>query len=350
MAELDLVSYGRRGRHTPLHFSQAQIQQIVRTLRGDPEVLVKVSGGGRSWETVRAHLAYIDRAGGLEVHTDEGETLKGKDVADYLVHDWHLDVAKGQYRPRPTLTEKDRRPKQAHNIVFSMPAGTPPHKLLTATQKFAQEKFAPRNRYAMVLHTEQKHPHVHLVVKAVSEQGNRLCIRKPTLRQWREDFAEYLRELGVAANATPTQLRGKPKPRNHAGIYRALKRGMSTFMRRKAEAVALELRRGRLTPEPGKAKLIDTRQRVRADWTATAALLRAQGCESLAQDVEDYIRAMPPAPQRKSCWPNTFLPGLLLSACATLLRSSTRQISLGRTILYKTDGRALVACNAWAHR
>lgn len=308
--ELDLVSYGRRGRHAPLHFSQTQIEQIVRTLRGDPEVLVKVSGGGRSWETVRAHLAYIDRAGGLEVRTDEGERLKGKDVADYLVHDWHLDVAKGQYRGRPTLTEKDRRPKQAHNIVFSMPAGTPPHKLLAATQKFAREKFALRNRYAMVLHTEQKHPHVHLVVKAVSEQGDRLCIRKPTLRQWREDFAEYLRELGVPANATPTQLRGKLKARNHAGIYRALERGTSTFIRRKVEAVALELHRGQLTLEPGKAKLIDTRQRVRADWTATAALLRAQGCESLAQDVEHYIRAMPPAATEKELLAKHLLAGL----------------------------------------
>ena len=55
----------------------------------------------------------------------------------------------------------------------------------------------------MVLHTDQGHPHVHLVVKAVSEQGERLSIRKATLRQWREDFAGYLRELGVAANATP---------------------------------------------------------------------------------------------------------------------------------------------------
>ncbi len=79
-----------------------------------------------------------------------------------------------------------------HNLVFSMPKGTPPEKLLSATQKFAREKFALQHRYAMVLHTDQGHPHVHLVVKAVSEQGERLYIRKATLRAWREDFAQLL--------------------------------------------------------------------------------------------------------------------------------------------------------------
>ena len=314
VAELDLVSYGRRGRHTPLEFSHAQMEQIARTVRGDPEVLVKVSGGAKSCDAARAHLAYIDRSGKLEVHTDEGEALQGKGVAQYLVNDWHLDVGKGQYRP--TLAEKDRRPKQVHNIVFSMPAGTPPRKLLAATQKFAREKFALRNRYARVLHTDQKHPHVHLIVKAVSEQGERLCIRKPTLRQWREDFAQSLRELGVPANATPTQLRGKSKSRDHAGIFHALKRGMSTFVRRKVEAVAEELRCGQLTPEPGKAKLIGTRQRVRADWTATAALLQAQRRQSLARDVENYVRAMPPAATDKEL----LAKGLLAELAAQRVR------------------------------
>jgi hypothetical protein len=54
----------------------------------------------------------------------------------------------------------------------------------------------------MTLHTDQAHPHVHVVVKALSEQGGRLNIRKATLREWRRDFARYLRDLGIEANAT----------------------------------------------------------------------------------------------------------------------------------------------------
>ena len=299
LAELDLVSYGRRGRHTPLQFSPAQLEQIGRTVSGVPEVMIKVSGGGKSADAVQTHLSYIDRHGRLEVHTDEGEKLKDKGVADHLVDDWNLDAGKGQYRPGPKAGEKDRRPKQAHNIVFSMPAGTPPAKLLAATQKFAREKFALQHRYAMVLYTDQGHPHVHLVVKAQSEDGQRLYIRKATLREWREDFAGYLRELGVAANATPAALRGKPKDRKKDGIYRALKRGRSTFMRRKVERVAAELQRGRLAPEPEKARLLATRERVVEDWNATATLLRAQGQESLAQGVEAYARRMPAVATQK---------------------------------------------------
>ena len=45
----------------------------------------------------------------------------------------------------------------------------------------------------MVLHTDEGHPHVHLVVKAVSEQGERLYIRKATLRGWRPTCASRLR-------------------------------------------------------------------------------------------------------------------------------------------------------------
>ena len=293
LSELDLVSYGRRGRHTPLQFNPAQLEQIGRTVSGVPEVMVKVSGGGKSADAVQAHFAYIDRHGQLEVHTDEGQKLQGKEVADYLVDDWNLDAGKGQYRPGPKAGDKDHRPKQVHNIVFSMPAGTPPEKLLAATQKFAREKFALQHRYAMVLHTDQGHPHVHLVVKAQSEEGQRLYIRKATLREWREDFAGYLRELGVAANATTAALRGKPKDRKKDGIYRALKRGQSTFMRRKVERVADELQHGRLAPESGKAKVLATHNCIVEDWSATTAVLRAQGQDSLARGVEAYVRRMP---------------------------------------------------------
>jgi hypothetical protein len=293
MSELDLVSYGRRGPHTPLEFSRAQLDQIGRTVRGVPEVMVKVSGGGKSPAAVKAHISYIDRHGNLEVHTDRGEILQGRAVAEHLTGVWNLDVGRGQYRPEPKPGKTDRRPKQVHNLVFSMPKGTPPEKLRSATQKFAREKFALRHRYAMVLHTDQGHPHVHLVVKAVSEQGERLYIRKATLRAWREDFAGYLRELGVAANATPVQLRGRPKERMRDGIYRALKRGQSTFMRRKAEWVAKELLRGGLRAEPGKANLLATRERVVQDWSATAANLRDQGEPQLAREVEGFVRRMP---------------------------------------------------------
>jgi len=43
--------------------------------------------------------------------------------------------------------------------VLSMPAGTPPQKVLQAVKKFAREEFAHQHRYAMTLHAEEKKKH-----------------------------------------------------------------------------------------------------------------------------------------------------------------------------------------------
>jgi hypothetical protein len=149
--------------------------------------------------------------------------------------------------------------------MFSMPAGTPPDKVLGAVRNFAREEFALKHRYAMVLHTDEPHPHVHMVVKAVSEQGERLHIRMRMLREWRQGFARHLRSLGVAANATDRSVRGVTKPHKLDGIYRPAhpKPGerprVSTHMRRREEGVEAELRAGGLKVESGKATLVATR-------------------------------------------------------------------------------------------
>jgi hypothetical protein len=81
---------------------------------------------------------------------------------------------------RKLATAGRKPPKLVHNMVFSMPKGTPPDKLYEAVRRFAMEKLALQHRYAMALPAEQGYPHVHVVLKAVSEHGERLnsvCIR-----------------------------------------------------------------------------------------------------------------------------------------------------------------------------
>lgn len=307
---LQIVSHGRKGRHTPLQLSRADIDAIDRTVGNTPEVVVKVSGGGRTAAAARAHIDYIDRHGKLEIETDDGQTLQGLRVGAWLVDDWNLALSKGQYRePRPG--EPDRRPKVVHNLVFSMRRGTPPDKLLAATRVFAREHFALRHRYAMVLHTDQDHPHVHVVVKAESEQGERLYIRKATLRQWREDFAACLRAQGVAANATPTAARGRLRDHKKDPIHQRIKQIKAynalaepqrrslqkpvecRYLRRKVEAVAHALRDAEPAADEGKQKLLRARQAVIADWTAVADQLAAQGENALADQVRRMIASMP---------------------------------------------------------
>src|SRR5256714_14481854 len=93
--------------------------------------------------------------------------------------------------------------------IASFAGGDTAPEMLAAVKNFAREEFGLKHRYAMVLHTDEPHPHVHMVVKAISEQGVRLNIRKATLREWRRGFARHLRALGVAANATDRGVRGE---------------------------------------------------------------------------------------------------------------------------------------------
>jgi len=146
----------------------------------------------------------------------------------------------------------------------------------------------------MVLHTDEPHPHVHMVLKAVSERGVRLHIRKQTLRHWRQEFARHLRALGVEANATERAVRGESRQTKLDGIYRASLRGESTHLRARTESVAAELLQGGLHLESGKSKLIETRRQVERGWHATSNILKAQGQTELAAQIQRFVNQVPP--------------------------------------------------------
>jgi hypothetical protein len=124
--------------------------------------MVKVSGGARTMAGVQAHFAYIGRDGELGVEFDYGTRVAGKGFEKQLALDWDLDLR----QDARSVTGKRRSPKLVHNLIFSMPPGTSPNRVLAAVRKFAVSEFAFQHRYALVLHTDVAHPHVHLVVKA----------------------------------------------------------------------------------------------------------------------------------------------------------------------------------------
>lgn len=149
----DLTSYARRGPGQRDRLSATEVALIARTVRHTPEVMVKVTGGGGANTThgVNAHFNYIGRRGDLEIETDNGERLSGRGVGRHLIDDWDLDL--DEYRERPDLFATNRRatPKLVHKLIFSMPAGTPPKKVLAAVRDFAREEFGLQHRYALVL-------------------------------------------------------------------------------------------------------------------------------------------------------------------------------------------------------
>ena len=135
--------------------------------------------------------------------------------------------------------------------------------------------------------------------------------------RWREQFAAYLREQGIAANATPGYVRAKPRNGKKDPIHQRIKSlreyeslpeevraqrakpKESSFMRTKVEAVARELQQGRLVTEPGKTKLARTRETVSRAWRAVAQALHEQGEVELSREVEAFVAAMPPVRTEK---------------------------------------------------
>lgn len=214
-------AHGRHGRTDSVQLTAAQARLVARTAARTPEVMVKVlSSGAGSARAVQRHIDYVSRKGKQEILADDGQVLSGEGTGESVSYDWSLRLEEaGATNALGSQRRKDP-PRLVHKLVFSMPPGTNPQKVLAAVQNFAREEFALKNRYVMALHTDEPHPHVHVIVKAMGEDGRRLNIKKSHLKEWRVKFAHYLRQEGVAANATPRPFRGKPGHATPSAIHR----------------------------------------------------------------------------------------------------------------------------------
>jgi hypothetical protein len=186
--------------------------RIAATVRRAPQVMVKVTGGGRGMRAIAAHFRYISKNGKLDIEDDRGEVIKGANAVRDLAEDWRFGGG---------LIPEDGGPggrREAFNIMLSMPRGTDPLAVQRAAREFARVELAG-HKYVMVLHDHQANPHVHISVRAEGRGGRRLNPRKADLHRWRELFAEKLRELGVDAEATQRTTRGATRTYEH--LWRA---------------------------------------------------------------------------------------------------------------------------------
>jgi hypothetical protein len=184
--------------HTTRQRADAIRRRIAGTVRRAPQVMVKVTGGGRGMAAIAAHFRYISKNGRLPIEDDRGVTERGKEA---------LQAIERQWRVGGTLIESHSPRREAYNIMLSMPRGTDPLTVQRAAREFANIELAD-HRYVMVLHDHQAHPHVHISVRAESKHGKRLNPRKADLQRWRETFAERLRGQGIEAEASPQAVRG----------------------------------------------------------------------------------------------------------------------------------------------
>ncbi|MDR1709109.1 MAG: relaxase/mobilization nuclease domain-containing protein [Candidatus Accumulibacter sp.] len=264
-----------------------------------PEVLVKISGGGRNIRRVKAHLDYISRNGKVELEDENGMIYNGaKDVRE--VRDAWRDG------PFGIAADSEER-REAFNIILSMPPGTNRAAVKNAARRFAAERFSD-HQYVFAAHEDEKHPHVHLCVKAVDKSGERLNPRKADLQHWRAHFASRLRDEGIAANATPRRMRGIVRKaesqavrwmdKEHAGGRRA---APSRATQARKEAVKREQEGRGAQTNPAATAIAKARQdAVRAYGQLARALARSGDADDkrLALSIVGFVKAMPPLQTR----------------------------------------------------
>lgn len=268
--------------------------RLVRLVNRAPEVMVKVTGRTRDPGHLFAHLDYITRHGDLQAEDRDGAVMNGRDELRALALDWSAAaMSDPRWRANSPVSL---------SIVLSMPAATDAAAMRDGARRFAWETFGDRFDYVFVLHTDTAHPHVHLAVRALGDDGRRLNPKKADLAAWREGFARALRERGVEAEATPRRARGVTRKPERTAVRRigerhAAGRGRMAEVRRGAYREAARAAfQGESAATPWEAKMLARQARVRDLYLAQARLLKMSAepdDRALGQAVEDFVRDMP---------------------------------------------------------
>ena len=115
------------------HGAAAIRGRIEATVRRAPQVMVKVTGGGRGMAAIAAHFRYISKNGRLAIEDDRDVVKRGKEAVKGIARQWQFG---GAY-----IGEESHR-REAFNVMLSMPRGTDPLIVQRAAREFAKIEFA----------------------------------------------------------------------------------------------------------------------------------------------------------------------------------------------------------------
>ena len=274
--------------------------KLARIVRKAPEVVVKVTGRQRGGGHVKAHLDYIGRKGGVEIETRDGEILTAKEDIAERAAEWSDTL---NWRSRPTVSSV--------SLIFSMPEGTDPGKVLGAVRALAHAELSDNHDYVLALHTDTPRPHVHLTVQAEGLDRTRFNPRPVQLNRFRERFARELRARGVAAEATPRRARGRGIAGSSMALVKLRARLRTEGSRqisdadRRTNEQAVAVARGQATLPAFVARGTERWQEIRTAYSQAAVALDATGAvedRELASDVRSFLAKH----QRMNATPEVF--------------------------------------------
>ncbi|OJH07460.1 MAG: hypothetical protein AOY29_02955 [Alcanivorax borkumensis] len=292
------IKKGGGGSNSPKRSRGPNRAQLSRVASKAPEVMVKVTGYTRSGAHVGSHLDYISRDGVLPLMTSNQGELHGKQGPTDVAKEWELDSFE--------QTEGRRKATRiTTNLVLSIPKGDP-NRLVDAAQDFAKTTFHNHD-WVMALHTDTKHPHVHLTVRNLGHDGTRLHIPKGKTQEWREDFAEALRGQGIEAEATRRAERGVTRKGENLAVKHLRERlnkqtpPKTPEVDKLAVKEALERMAGKGKEEPWKERVLARQKEMRSLWERVGQGLAKSPTpedQALAKQVLAFRKDMPPIQTR----------------------------------------------------
>ena len=275
----------KRGKSHPVRTYAGKLSRVAKR---SPEVLVKVSGSGKDRAHSLAHLTYITRNGKLTAENERGEKIEGLEAVKEVFVEWGFQ----------TPGNSERKRAQTVNIVLSMPAGTEPAAVWNAARTFAKTTFSRNHQYLLALHDDTDHPHVHLAVKAQGFDLAWLQRTKADLQEWRESFAEKLRDQGVEAEATPRRARGVVLKSQTQAMRHLVQEKRSTVFKAKVEEAIRDLAAPeRALPRPWEVAIQKRQRQVRRVYVEVAqdlAKARDESSRGTATQLQQFLKSLPP--------------------------------------------------------
>lgn len=171
---------------------------------------MKNTGQQATAQHVAANLAYIGRIERdadqhVELEDERGEIIQGRDAIRQIAREWEEHNEKGDDR---------RKGAVSRSMVLSSPPGSDPQSVLKAAREWGHKELGDR-RWVMALHTDTRHPHVHITYAIRDNNLQRSYPKLDVLQKQRESWARELRAVGIEVIATSRKSRGVVKEKEN---------------------------------------------------------------------------------------------------------------------------------------
>lgn len=265
--------------------------QRLRAASGARQAVVKVVGYRKGRGEAGRTLNYVGKRDRIDLETHRGERLTREDELKALLDDWSTTFS----------TRADGR--DVMHLVLSFPEDVAPE-TARAIARDALSVIAAGRDWAMAVHDDTGHAHVHALVRMRGSDGRQLRTTRETMRTWREATARAARERGVALEASPRWARGRGE-RGERGWERGMReRGAIPRRHREAAAEALSGVETRFETLIGATNARERAALAALSWELIAAARNAEGDERarllrLADAAARHGEALPEARTRR---------------------------------------------------